>query len=96
MKVIKSKLEDVLLLEPKVFGDHRGFFMESYNEEVFHAAGIEHNFIQDNHSLSREAGVLRGMHYQLNPKAQTKLVRVGTGAIYDVVVDMRINPSHSP
>lgn len=91
MKVIKSKLEGVLLLEPKVFGDHRGFFMESYNEEVFQAAGIKQNFIQDNHSLSREAGVLRGMHYQLNPKAQTKLVRVGTGAIYDVVVDMRKN-----
>lgn len=90
MKALKSKLEGVLLLEPNVFGDHRGFFMESYNRQVFHGLGVTHEFIQDNHSLSKEAGVLRGMHYQLQPKAQTKLVRVGSGAIYDVVVDMRV------
>lgn len=89
MKVTESKLKGVKLIEPKAFGDHRGFFMESYNEKVFKENGIFENFIQDNHSLSKEAGVLRGMHYQLAPKAQTKLIRVATGAIYDVVVDMR-------
>lgn len=89
MKILLSKLPDVKLLEPAVFGDHRGFFMESYNEQVAHEIGITHAFIQDNHSLSVEAGVLRGMHYQLSPKAQTKLVRVTSGAIYDVVVDIR-------
>ena len=89
MKVIKSRLKGVKLIEPAVYGDHRGFFMESYNEKIFQEHGIDHQFIQDNHSLSKEAGVLRGMHYQLEPKAQTKLVRVATGAIYDVVVDIR-------
>ncbi|EIB7890456.1 dTDP-4-dehydrorhamnose 3,5-epimerase [Listeria monocytogenes] len=89
MEIIESKLAGVKLVKPKVFGDHRGFFMESYNEKAFHEAGIDMKFIQDNHSLSVEAGVLRGMHYQTNPKAQTKLIRVATGAIYDVVVDMR-------
>ncbi|MGM0884287.1 MAG: dTDP-4-dehydrorhamnose 3,5-epimerase [Bacillota bacterium] len=89
MKIIETKLPGVKLLEPNVFGDHRGFFTESYNEQVAHANGIQHAFIQDNHSLSVEPGVLRGMHYQLNPKAQTKLVRVTAGAIYDVVVDIR-------
>lgn len=89
MNVIESKLPGVKLIEPVVFGDHRGFFIESYNEEVFAANSIKHSFIQDNHSLSVEAGVLRGLHYQLNPKAQTKLVRATAGAIYDVVVDIR-------
>lgn len=89
MKIIDTKLPGVKLLEPTVFGDHRGFFMESYNEQVAQANGIYHAYIQDNHSLSVEPGVLRGMHYQLNPKAQTKLVRVTAGAIYDVVVDIR-------
>lgn len=89
MKVSETKLPGVKLIDPAVFGDHRGFFMESYNAATFAEHGIDNNFIQDNHSLSVEAGVLRGMHYQLNPKAQTKLVRVATGAIYDVVVDIR-------
>ena len=89
MKVIESLLQGVKLIEPKAYGDHRGFFLESYNEQAFHEAGITERFVQDNHSLSREAGVIRGMHYQLAPKAQTKLIRVATGAIYDVVVDMR-------
>lgn len=89
MKVLDTRLPDVKLLEQSVFGDHRGFFIESYNEAVTNANGIAFKFIQDNHSLSVEAGVLRGMHYQLNPKAQTKLVRVTAGAIYDVVVDIR-------
>ncbi|WP_430623474.1 dTDP-4-dehydrorhamnose 3,5-epimerase [Paenibacillus sp. JNUCC32] len=78
-----------MVIEPVVHGDHRGFFMESYNDSLFKQHGIAYNFIQDNQSLSVEAGVLRGLHYQLNPKAQTKLIRVLTGAIYDVIVDIR-------
>lgn len=89
MNKIPLKLDGVFLLEPKVHGDNRGFFMESYNESVMQSLGLNYNFIQDNHSLSAEPGVIRGLHYQLNPKAQTKLVRVLSGAIYDVVVDIR-------
>jgi dTDP-4-dehydrorhamnose 3,5-epimerase len=89
MQIIQTKIPDVLLIETEVFGDHRGFFTESYNSQKFCQHGIEVTFIQDNHSLSVEAGVIRGLHYQLNPKAQTKLVRVAAGAIYDVVVDIR-------
>ena len=89
MNVIKTKFEDAVLIEPKVFGDHRGFFTESYNKEMFKQNGIDMDFIQDNHSLSQQPGTLRGMHYQLNDKAQTKLVRVTRGAVYDVIVDIR-------
>lgn len=89
MNKAPTKLKDVFILEPKVHNDNRGFFMESYNERKLRELGIHQNFIQDNHSLSTEAGVLRGLHYQLNPKAQTKLVRVTVGAVYDVVVDIR-------
>jgi dTDP-4-dehydrorhamnose 3,5-epimerase len=89
MNIINTALPDVILIEPAVFGDHRGFFMESYNEKKFQENGLLFNFVQDNHSLSAETGVLRGLHYQLNPMAQTKLVRVTSGAIYDVVVDIR-------
>ncbi|MCR8929533.1 dTDP-4-dehydrorhamnose 3,5-epimerase [Priestia megaterium] len=89
MNIIKTKFEDAFLIEPKVFGDHRGFFTESYNKEMFQQNGIDMDFIQDNHSLSQQPGTLRGMHYQLNDKAQTKLVRVTRGAIYDVIVDIR-------
>lgn len=90
MKIIESKkLPGVMLIKPKVFHDHRGFFMETYNENVFNELGIQANFIQENHSLSVAAGVLRGLHYQLNPRAQAKLVRVVSGVIYDVVVDIR-------
>ena len=74
-----------------MFQDHRGFFIESYNKSLLLQEGIDIDFIQDNHSFSKNAGVLRGLHYQLNPKAQTKLVRVCTGAIFDVVVDIRKN-----
>jgi dTDP-4-dehydrorhamnose 3,5-epimerase len=91
MKIIEIGLSDVVIIEMNVFGDHRGFFMESYNAKQFKEKGISNIFIQDNHSLSVEAGVLRGLHYQLNPKAQSKLVRVVSGAIYDVVVDIRSN-----
>ncbi|WP_379135440.1 dTDP-4-dehydrorhamnose 3,5-epimerase [Paenibacillus sp. sgz500958] len=89
MKGIPLKLEGAKLLEPVVHGDARGYFMESYNEDVLHKLGITERFIQDNQSLSAEAGVLRGLHYQLNPKSQTKLIRVLAGAIYDVIVDIR-------
>jgi dTDP-4-dehydrorhamnose 3,5-epimerase len=89
MNIIETKFKDAVLIEPKVFGDHRGFFMESYNHEMFQKHGIDMNFIQDNHSLSQQPGTLRGMHYQLEPKSQTKLIRVTRGAIYDVIVDIR-------
>lgn len=89
MKVTATKLPGVKLIDPAVFGDHRGFFLESYNSRTFADNGMNCKFIQDNHSLSVEAGVLRGLHYQLNTKAQSKLLRVVAGAIYDVVVDIR-------
>lgn len=89
MKVIPLFMDGAAILEPKVYGDHRGYFMESYNERVLYENGIHHVFVQDNQSLSAEAGVLRGLHYQLQPRAQTKLVRVISGAIYDVIVDIR-------
>lgn len=90
MKVIETKLQDVKIIEMAVFGDHRGFFTESYTREKFKKVGIDIDFLQDNHSLSVEPGVLRGMHFQTSPKAQTKLVRATTGVIYDVLVDMRV------
>ncbi|WP_173085700.1 dTDP-4-dehydrorhamnose 3,5-epimerase [Fundidesulfovibrio magnetotacticus] len=77
------------LYTPKVFKDDRGFFMESYNQAGFAAQGLETAFIQDNHALSRSKGVLRGLHFQNPPKAQTKLVRVTRGEVLDVVVDLR-------
>lgn len=89
MKVTSSKLNDAVLLEPIVHGDNRGFFMESYNEQAMFQEGLNYQFVQDNQSLSAQPGVLRGLHYQLNPKAQTKLVRVIAGAIYDVILDIR-------
>ncbi|MBY0009532.1 dTDP-4-dehydrorhamnose 3,5-epimerase [Paenibacillus typhae] len=89
MKVTSLHLQGAAILEPVVHGDNRGFFMESYNEEVMQKAGVNFQFIQDNQSLSAEVGVLRGLHYQLNPKAQTKLIRVLSGVIYDVIVDVR-------
>ena len=89
INVTKTKLTDVLIVEPAVFGDHRGFFTESYSEEDFKAAGITANFVQDNHSLSSQAGVLRGLHFQKGEAAQTKLIRVVTGAVLDVIVDIR-------
>ncbi|MDQ0492740.1 dTDP-4-dehydrorhamnose 3,5-epimerase [Paenibacillus brasilensis] len=89
MQVIPLRLTGASIIEPIVHGDHRGFFMESYNEQIMKQHGINYAFIQDNQSLSAEAGVIRGLHYQLNPKAQTKLVRVISGAIYDVILDIR-------
>ena len=89
MKVTATALPEVLILEPKVFGDERGFFMESFNQKEFDAAvGYRVTFVQDNHSRSAR-GVLRGLHYQLPPHAQGKLVRVVAGRVFDVAVDMR-------
>ena len=89
MKVTLTSLPGVLVIEPKCFGDERGFFMESFNQRQFdEAVGHSVSFVQDNHSRSTR-GVLRGMHYQLPPNAQGKLVRVVNGAVFDVVVDMR-------
>lgn len=93
MKITPLKLEGAAVLEPVVHGDQRGFFMESYNEATMIELGVNDRFIQDNQSLSAEAGVLRGLHYQLNPKAQTKLIRVLSGAIYDVILDIRSSSS---
>ncbi|MDQ2634765.1 MAG: dTDP-4-dehydrorhamnose 3,5-epimerase [Pseudomonadota bacterium] len=89
IEVRKLELAGVLEITPRRFGDHRGFFSETYNASLLGEAGINLAFIQDNHSLSRTAGVLRGLHYQLPPFAQDKLVRVVRGAILDVVVDIR-------
>ncbi len=93
MKVTKTEIEGVLILEPRVFGDERGFFSESFNQRAFdEAVGHDVVFVQDNHSRSTR-GVLRGLHYQLPPHAQGKLVRVTQGSVYDVAVDVR---RHSP
>jgi dTDP-4-dehydrorhamnose 3,5-epimerase len=89
MNVIKTAIEGVLILEPRVFGDERGYFFESYNKEVFaKATGLDINFVQDNESKSKY-GVLRGLHFQLPPFAQSKLVRVVAGRVLDVAVDIR-------
>ena len=89
MKVTSLSIPDVLLIEPQVFGDERGFFFESFNQNEFeNALGHKINFVQDNHSKSIK-GVLRGLHYQLPPKAQGKLVRVTQGEVFDVAVDLR-------
>lgn len=89
MKATKLKIPEVVLFEPKVFADERGFFFESFNVKVFHdATGLSRHFVQDNHSKSQK-NVLRGLHYQLAPHSQGKLVRVTSGAVFDVAVDIR-------
>ena len=92
MNIIECAIPGPLIIEPKVFGDDRGFFMESWNAATFRAAGLDFNFVQDNHSRSQR-GVLRGLHFQ-NPETQGKLVRVVSGAVYDVVVDLRRTSPH--
>jgi dTDP-4-dehydrorhamnose 3,5-epimerase len=88
MKVVKTAIPEVLILEPKVFGDERGFFMETFNARSFHElTGIDQEFVQDNHSRSVK-GVLRGLHYQIK-QSQGKLVRVSQGRVFDVAVDLR-------
>lgn len=89
MNIIKTEIPDVIIFEPKVFGDDRGFFFESFNQKIFEeATGLKREFVQDNHSKSSK-GVLRGLHYQLPPMAQGKLVRVVQGEVFDVAVDIR-------
>lgn len=89
MKATRTSIADVIVFEPRVFGDERGFFFESFNRRAFEeATGITGDFVQDNHSRSLK-GVLRGLHYQLAPKAQGKLVRVVQGEVFDVAVDIR-------
>ena len=89
MKMIKTKLNGVVILEPQVFGDHRGFFMESWSQRNLEELGLYYNFIQDNHSKSTVKGTLRGIHFQKGEKAQAKLVRCVKGAVLDVAVDLR-------
>ena len=89
MEIEQTPLPGVLILTPRRFGDHRGFFSESWNRQRMRDAGIDVDFVQDNHSLSHEVGTLRGLHFQSLPHAQAKLVRCGRGALYDVAVDIR-------
>jgi dTDP-4-dehydrorhamnose 3,5-epimerase len=89
MQLIPTEIPAVKLLEPKKFGDHRGFFSEVYSRKALREVGIDLEFVQDNHSLSAQKGVVRALHYQLAPMAQDKLVRVVRGAILDVAVDIR-------
>ena len=89
MKFEKTKLEGVVIITPDVFGDHRGFFMESWSEHKMEEAGLHYNFVQDNHSMSSGKGTLRGIHFQKGDKAQAKLVRCVKGAVLDVAVDLR-------
>jgi len=89
MNFIKTELDGVYIVEPKVFGDNRGFFMESWSKRVLEDAGLHYDFVQDNHSRSTGKGTLRGIHFQKGDKAQAKLVRCARGAVLDVAVDLR-------
>lgn len=91
MKRIETSLPGVCIVEPQVFGDHRGYFMETYSQKAFEELGITNVFVQDNQSFSAQKGTLRGIHFQNNPMAQAKLVRVTKGAVLDVAVDLRKN-----
>ncbi len=91
MAVIETALKGVYIVEPQVFGDARGWFMESWSKLKFDAAGLNYDFVQDNQSYSAQKGTLRGLHYQLNPMAQAKLVRCTRGTLLDVAVDIRKN-----
>jgi dTDP-4-dehydrorhamnose 3,5-epimerase len=88
MPFLATEFPGLMVYEPKVFGDDRGYFFESYNEQVFHAEGVNYRFVQDNQARS-SYGVVRGLHFQLAPHAQTKLIRTLEGSILDVVVDVR-------
>lgn len=88
MKIINTEFDDLFIIEPKVLGDERGYFMESYNHKALYESGIDYKFVQDNQSRSKK-GVLRGLHFQNAPYAQTKLLRVISGLILDIVVDIR-------
>lgn len=89
MNVIKTNVLDVYILEPELFGDHRGWFMESWSDKKMRDAGFNYKFVQDNHSFSKDKGTLRGLHYQKGDAAQAKLVRCTRGTVLDIAVDMR-------
>lgn len=89
MEVRQTGIPGLLVVKPRVFGDHRGFFLETYSRRAFAAAGLDYDFVQDNHARSGQRGVLRGLHFQCPPAAQAKLVWVTRGAVHDVVVDLR-------
>ncbi|MDH3594262.1 MAG: dTDP-4-dehydrorhamnose 3,5-epimerase [Rhodospirillales bacterium] len=89
MEIMALDIPEVKVLTPKKFGDHRGFFSETYNKKALAAQGIEIDFVQDNHSLSAEVGTIRGLHFQTPPFAQDKLVRIAQGSVLDVAVDIR-------
>jgi dTDP-4-dehydrorhamnose 3,5-epimerase len=89
MRKINTKLPEVYIIEPRVFGDHRGWFMETWSEAKFKELGINKYFVQDNHSFTSKKGTLRGLHFQNNPMAQCKIVRCIAGAVMDVAVDIR-------
>ena len=91
MEITKTKLDGVVVIEPAVFGDKRGFFMESWSKRAFAEAGLNYDFVQDNHSASTVKGTLRGIHFQRGEAAQAKLVRCTRGAVLDVAVDLRPN-----
>lgn len=91
MKITKTEIEGLVIIDPDCFGDHRGWFMETYNEAKMKENGIDVVFVQDNHSKSMIKGTLRGLHFQNNPAAQTKLVRCTKGSMLDVAVDLRKN-----
>ena len=93
MKIIKTEVLDLFIIEPKVFGDSRGWFVESWSEKAMEKAGLHYHFVQDNHSFSAQKGTLRGLHYQKGDAAQAKLVRCTRGAVLDVAVDMRKSSS---
>lgn len=93
MNILKTKFDSVFLIEPVFLRDERGFFVESYNKMKFSELGLSYTFLQDNHSYSEHRGTIRGLHYQLPPMAQDKLVRVIKGSILDVVLDLRKNSS---
>lgn len=89
MEIVPLAIQDVKLITPRRFGDHRGFFEETYNQDSFVANGVDTIFVQDNHSLSDAIGTVRGLHFQSPPRAQAKLVRCGRGRLFDVAVDIR-------
>jgi len=89
LQKIETSLPGVFILEPKVFGDHRGYFLETYSRRTFEELGLDRDFVQDNQSFTQRRGTLRGIHFQMNPMAQCKLVRVLQGAVKDLAVDLR-------
>lgn len=91
MKVVSTEIEDLFIIEPQVFGDSRGWFMESWSQKKMEEAGLFYNFVQDNHSFSAIKGTLRGLHFQKGSSSQAKLVRCVRGAVLDVAVDLRKN-----